>query len=96
MSGAMAMIGMVWLATMSGTMARSRIWTCTSRIARPRPSSEPSANPMAALRSVNRAAPASRSRVVAPTASRAKNSAAMSHVCGSLMSVAKGNANGGW
>ena len=56
MSGAMAMIGIVWLATMSGTSARSSTRTWTSTIARRSPKVEPSANPIAALRSVNSAA----------------------------------------
>ena len=37
MSGAIAMIGIVWLATMSGRMARSSIRTWTSRIAEEHP-----------------------------------------------------------
>ena len=66
MSGAMAMIGIVWLATMSGTSARSRTRTWTSTIASPSPNVDPRANPIAAFRSVNSAAPISRSTVVCP------------------------------
>ena len=69
MSGAIAMIGMVWLATMSGTSARSSIRTWTSTMASPSPKADPSAKPIAALRSVKSAAPRSRSSVVAPAAS---------------------------
>ena len=64
-------------------------------MARASPRVDPRTNPIAALRSVNRAAPAAARAVVAPTASRARNSAAMSHVCGSLMSVANGEGRSG-
>ncbi len=95
MSGAMAMIGIVWLATIRGTTARSSTRTCTSTTASPSPNSVPITKPIAALRSVKTAAPARRCSVVAPTASVAKNSEAMSQVWGSLISVANGKAKGG-
>ena len=91
----MAMIGIVWLATMIGTSERSSSRTWTSRIARPIPSSDPRANPIAALRRVKSAAPSSRCRVVIPLASTSPNSIAMTQVWGSFTSVANANWNGG-
>jgi hypothetical protein len=59
MSGAMAMIGIVWLATSSGTRPRSRTRTWISTIASPSPKPAPRKKPSTASRSVKKAAPRS-------------------------------------
>ncbi len=52
MSGARAMIGIVWLAMTYGTNARSASREWTNAVASPRPSRLPSTNPMNASRHV--------------------------------------------
>ena len=91
MSGAMAMIGMVWLATMSGTSARSssrdvdeQRWPAPGR-----GGAQGEADGRVAQREHGRAdQPFQGAR---PGASRRQNSTAMSQVWGSLTSVAKAN-----
>ena len=95
MSGAMAMIGMVWLATMSGTSARSRTRTWTSTMASASPSIEPRAKPMAALRSVNSAARTAARAVVRRLRPGRRTRIAMSQMWGSFTSVANANVSGG-
>ncbi len=57
MSGARAMIGIVWLAMTYGTSARSARREWTNIVARPSPSRLPSTKPMNASRHVYSAAP---------------------------------------